>query len=180
MSTKRIAVGRQLKTNFDQILGVTVKSLRFVGIPLDPFDIKPIIFRYWSIFFGLLIFILNLVTNIVITVKSIQNRMSKAVMTGDWNFIINASCIAVTLVGIHLALLTCTVPNWKDVIAVLRQIHELKLFGADDYKSFRKIFLSGIVISISAVHFSIHNNHYIYLNIDFECYSLKSINWYIL
>jgi len=101
MSTKRVAVRKELKTNFDQILRLTVTSLRLVGIPLDPFGIKPKLFRY-----------------------------------------------------VHLALLTCIVPNWKDVLTVFRQIDELNLFGPDDYKKFRKIFLNGIIISITAVFFS--------------------------
>lgn len=42
-----------------------------VGIPLDPFGIKPITFRFWSIVFGLLMFLLNLVTNAAILVKSV-------------------------------------------------------------------------------------------------------------
>lgn len=152
MSTKKGApVGKNTKMNFDQILRITVKSLRFIGIPLDPSGIKPIIFRYWSMVSGLLIFLFCLVANAAILVKSVQKRTSKTMTTGDWNFIINASSIAVTLVGVHLALLIRTVPNWKDVITVLRQIDELQLFKPNDYKNFRKIFLNGIIISISMV-----------------------------
>ncbi len=159
MTTKRVAFGPSPMVApsincFDQILVVTVTSLRLIGIPLNPSSIKSYIFRYWSISFGLILLLLNLVTNVAIFVKKLQNiRLKKIMTTRDWNVLINEINLAATLVILHANLLIRTAPNWKEFESILRQINRLKMFEDGDYEKFRRIIVKGIVVAIAMVNF---------------------------
>ena len=136
--------------SFVEILEPVVKSLRIIGIPLNPSGIEPPIFRYWSICLGLLLYLCNLLVNLNILVNELIFK-SETLTTSRWNTIIHVSNMASTLIIIHGGILVYTVPNWRELVNVLRQIDQLHIFQNEDYEKFKKTLLRGIIATILMV-----------------------------
>lgn len=136
--------------SFIEILEPIVKSLRIIGIPLDPSSIEPPIFRYWSICLGLLVYLCNILVNSNILVNELIFK-SETLTTSRWNTIIHVSNLASTLIIIHGGILIHTASNWRALVNVLRQIDQIKIFENEDYEKFKKTLLRGIIVTILIV-----------------------------
>ena len=155
MPTKQVQVKPPPMVNIPskcliEILEPLVKILRIIGIPLDHSSIEPPIFRYWSICLGLLVYLCNLLANLYILVNELIFK-SEALTTSRWNTIIHVSNLATTLIIIHGGLLICTVPNWKELVNVLRRIDQLEIFKNEDYEKFKRTLSRGSIMAILIV-----------------------------
>ena len=133
---------------FERIMGLTIKCYRLVGIPLDPYGIRPPILRYWFTGFGVAMFLFNVIYNIYFLIYKIQYFEPT---TKLWNLLINEINFVVFQVVYHAGLLFCTAPNWKELVNVLRQIEKLRFFQIKDYEIFKKTFSKANIINLIMV-----------------------------
>lgn len=137
--------------SFDDMMTVIVKSLRLMGIPLDPYGIDSIALRYWSINFGLamLLFDVGINCKLFISLFMSNNDLTKNMTTANLSLIIHVGNFVLSLVTVHMGLFISTSFNWKGLVNSLRQIDKLHIFEEEDSNKLKNIFRKGIIAFIS-------------------------------
>lgn len=141
--------------SFHDMMARIVKSLRLMGIPLDPYGIDSTFLRYWSISFGLVILLLDVGINckLFISLFTSNEDLTKNITTANVSLMIHMGNFVLSLVTLHTGLLISTSLNWKGFVNSLHQIEKLHIFKEEDYDKFNIIFRNGIITFLSLVCF---------------------------
>ena len=155
MSVKNQVAGSN-SSRFDQkSLFISIMGLRVLGIPMDPSGIRSPILRSWSIVFGWISFLANIVGNIVILadMASRQSTRTTTMTTAYLAIVIKKVTFTFFLVMAHAAYLLYMGPNWKELLQILKQIERLQLFKEDDFRNLQNIFLVGNITFVILVKY---------------------------
>ncbi len=150
--------------SFDGMMVRIVKSLRLMGIPLDPCNIDSTFLRYWSISAGLVMLLLDVGINckLFISLFTSNEDLTKNITTANVSLMIHVGNFVLSLITLHTGLLISTSLNWKGLVNSLHQIDKLQIFNEEDYDKFFIIFRKGIIAFISSVCFhTMFRNKYI-------------------
>jgi len=156
MSVKNVVAAQPSSSRFDQkSLLISIMGLRVLGIPMDLSGIRSPIFRSWSIVFGWISFLANIVGNIVILadMPSCQSTRTTTMTTAYLAIVIKKVTFTFLLVTAHAAHLLYMGPNWKELLQILKQIEQLQLFKEDDYRNLQNIFFVGNITFVILVKY---------------------------
>ena len=120
--------------------------MRFIGIPLE---IPNKLFRYFIIFYGILLLFITILGNIgtiYIITAAVGMHDPRESTTFVLSNLINKMNQLVSAFLVQLGLLTATSPNWQALFKMLNILEKQNFLRVMDYRKFRTLFFLGSTV----------------------------------